>query len=144
MFALPARAAETTNSSGVLTLARYVDVDQNSGEWKRVLSTAGMSPPLERNRFCHAIDEGLRRIVGDESDGELAADELGGGGLSGEHVEELAAFHFAVVFDFLAEDFLGAGLVAIGVEGEVLPPTSGRSMVQPVRTRATCVTSAWV
>src|SRR5665213_622500 len=52
MLALLARAAETTNSSGVFTLARYVEVDQNSGEWKSVLRTTVMSPPLERYDFA--------------------------------------------------------------------------------------------
>src|ERR1035441_4505399 len=44
-----ARSAETVNSSGVFTLARYSLTSQNSGAPSMVPSTALMSPSLSRN-----------------------------------------------------------------------------------------------
>ena len=70
-------------------LGRVEERFENGGD----VATAG-EPGL-----CHAIDEGRRWIVGDEADGKFGADEVSGGGTGGEHVEELAAFHLAVVLE---------------------------------------------
>ena len=62
----------------------------------------------------HAIDEALWRIVADKANGQLAREELRRGGASGEQVQQLAAFQFAVLLELLAQHFLGAGLMALG------------------------------
>src|SRR5438876_3707887 len=48
-FAPLARTAETTNSRGVFTLARYASGAQNSGERNKVLSTSLISPFFFKN-----------------------------------------------------------------------------------------------
>ena len=144
MPALLARAAETTNSSGVLTLARYTLEVPEFGGVEECFEDGGDIAAAGEIGFGHAVDESLRRIVTDKADGELARDELGCGGMSGEHVQQVAAFLFAILLELFAEyDFLGAGLVTVGLKRNA-PPRCGRSTVQPVRMRATCVTSACV
>jgi len=70
------------------------------------LEDLGDVPVMGEIRLCHAIDERLRRIVGDETNGELFRDEASGSGASGQHVEQFAAFLFTMLFDFFAETFL--------------------------------------
>jgi len=74
----------------------------------------------------------LRRIVADKANGELAGEELSGGGASGEKVKQFLAFALTVFLEFFAENLLLAGFVASGVELEFA--TALR----------TSVTSAWV
>src|ERR1035441_3868423 len=69
-------------------------------------------------RLGHAIDEGLRWIIADETDGEFTGEEMRGGRAGGEHVEQLAAFQFAVVLELLTHDLFGSGLVAVSVKFE--------------------------
>ena len=67
----------------------------------------------------HAVHQRLRRIVGDEADGQLARDELRGVGIAGQQVQHLLAFLLAARLDGVPEHALGAGLVHALVELEV-------------------------
>src|SRR5947208_320297 len=78
-FAPLARTAETTNSSGVFTLARYASGTQNSGEWNKVFSTSPISPFFFKN-VC-----------------AMRSTRVGGGLSDTKRIASFAQINFAVV-----------------------------------------------
>ena len=59
-----------------------------------------------------------RKVVADEAHGQLAADEVSGCRPSGEEMQQVAPFAFAVLFELASHYFLCAGVVAIGSKAE--------------------------
>src|SRR6202040_4192329 len=69
-------------------------------------------------RVRHALDERRGRIVRDEIDGELAADEMCGGSVLGEQVRDFIDLRDPAPMDGRAEQLLVTVVVAIRVEFE--------------------------
>ena len=67
----------------------------------------------------HAVHQSLRRIVAHKADGQLARKELRRGRPHGQHVQQLAALHLAVLFDLCAQHRFRSALVALRREYKV-------------------------
>ena len=139
-----ARTALTTISKGDLILDCHAPSEKNSGEVNMVSSTARRSPSVFGESLRHAVHQRLRRIVGDEALRQFARNELCGGGVMRQDVDHLKAILLAAARrDLVAEHGLLAEIVHEGREHE-LRIWSGSRTVQPVKQRATAMTSSWV
>ena len=70
-------------------------------------------------RLRHAVHQSLGRIVAHKADGQLARKELRRGRPHGQHVQQLAALHLAVLFDLCAQHRFRSALVALRREYKV-------------------------
>ena len=100
--ALLARAAETTNSSGVFDLGAEVARRPELGRVEERAQHRRNVAAAREISLRHAVDERLRRIVADKADRQLARKKLRRGRPRGQEVQQLAAFLLAVVFELSA------------------------------------------
>ena len=71
-----------------------------------------------QERVGHAIDQGCRRIVGDEAHCQFLRNEVRRIWIVRQQVQHFQSFFFAMFFDAMPEDDLGAGLVHARLEAE--------------------------
>ena len=96
MFAFVARTAETTNSSGVFTLAAKYFGSKNSGDVMITRVDFAQVALRVEELLRRAIDQRRRRLVGDEPLRELERDVMRRRRMHREQVEQPLAFLLAV------------------------------------------------